>query len=227
MPLQGCEFKDHTLSHYAEDDPALKLITTFKELIVVSSTCAEKVSVDWATLIDLTPQKLPSTSSTTGALSQRATAASMHNEMANRRRMMFKMESSSTESNSLSDNEEFYPKTDETIFLNSRYSSNLSDYWSWNPEYTTRYNQDMQREKEEKLMADLETLLAQRVAIDSSGASGFPTSIRLGYLSRRTQKVTSETKHFLWHFLIKTMDNVALCGYYEFYFEHRTTEDHF
>lgn len=191
--LKGCDFRDHTLNQYAEDDPVLKLITSFRELIVVEPTASHKKAVDWATLIDMTPQKLPSTSSTANVFSQRATASSLYgygNALANQRRMMFQMESSSTESNSLSDNEDLLlPKTDETILLNPIYSS-MSDFWSWNPEYTTRYNQDMQREREEKLMADLEMLLAQRIAIDSTGHQGFPSTIKLGYLSRRTQRVS-------------------------------------
>lgn len=195
--IQGCDFRDHTLNHYSEDDPALKLILALKELIVVAPSPNDKKVIDWAALIDLTPQKLPSTSSTANVFSQRATASSLfgsNNSLANQRRMLFNMESSSTESNSLSDNEELLPKTDESLFLNQKYS-NASDYWSWNPEYTTRYNQDMQREREEKLMADLEMLLAQRVAIDSAGHTGFPSTIRLGYLSRRTQRVNKKLVH--------------------------------
>ena len=40
--------------------------------------------------------------------------------------------------------------------------------WIWNNELSTRYNQDMQRETEEKLMLDLTLFLAQRVPVDSN-----------------------------------------------------------
>lgn len=46
----------------------------------------------------------------------------------------------------------------------------LADSWSWNDDFTTRYNQDMQREKEEKLMMDLELLLSQNLSLDGSSS---------------------------------------------------------
>jgi len=66
----------------------------------------------------------------------------------------------------------------------------MSDFWYWNNDFTTRYNQDMQRESEEKLMSDLELLLSQRVSLD--GAAGGRTSagstLRAGYFNRRDMK---------------------------------------
>ena len=57
--------------------------------------------------------------------------------------------------------------------------------WLWNNDLTTRYNQDMQREREEKLMMDLACLLSQRVPLDSS--VGFHAT-KYGFLSRRIAK---------------------------------------
>jgi len=41
----------------------------------------------------------------------------------------------------------------------------LNDLWPWNPDLSTRYNQDMQREMEEKFMLQLATTLSQRIPI--------------------------------------------------------------
>jgi len=105
-------------------------------------------------------------------------------------------QSSSTDSTSLSDTEDLtYTdlRGDSPYSPASRATPYLSEFWSWNPEYTTRYNQDMQREREEKLMADLELLLSQRVSLESSSGSSSLHNMRFGYLSRRTSKVLFST----------------------------------
>ncbi|OXA55640.1 hypothetical protein Fcan01_10059, partial [Folsomia candida] len=193
----GCQFRDHNVSTTTAEQ-IMQRLTMFRDLIVVpppkdkreEALSKKGTHFEWGSIVDLTPFK-PISSSSLNLTHRYPTNRHLNPD-----------HPSSTEesnhSNSFSDTEEnnsaevggsHLGQSNNTSNTrpNTRSGQVVSEFWSWNSDFTTRYNQDMQREKEEKLMSDLELLLSQRVSLEpTSSAAG--SSMRFGYLSRRTPK---------------------------------------
>ncbi|CAG7837862.1 unnamed protein product [Allacma fusca] len=170
--VNGCQLKEHSVDSFGEEDPNIMTITAFKDLILDASPI--KPRLDWGAIIQVTTEK-PSLSATTVLEAKETMVARLSREL------------STTDSDSHeSDSDRSSPPIRKSSGPQaSENSGRLWESWLWNNDLTTRYNQDMQREREEKLMMDLACLLSQRVPLDPS--VGFHTA-KYGFMSRRILK---------------------------------------